>query len=316
MNFKSFNKLSEFLVESTKVESTLHDNLRPKLAEETLKLLNNYSHSPLARYIIQRIHNPETTKTQELMIDHIDTLDSYIKDKILYDQLMNIKAGDVGPGEILIGLTVGNWVGGNTGKHDVNLPNIGDTEVKYIGEFERSANVSMGSSQQKRLIDTDIPEIFNSMAQIIRESPQVIKRYLTPEEIEYFIDNTMDQLEDIDGSDMSRNSIRLVARMLKQAEDKGDRTFNNKQINFKRLTDSMEKTLKDSMGDSEYIMFIGDKIKSDGIGKGQTVGGKYYIMPKDKIKYWHFYRIYRGDRIKIAPFTTERDFMDVRIHNK
>lgn len=314
MEFKTFNKIHQVLTESTKVENTLNEKLRPKLAEEVMKLLNSYSHSPLSRYIIQRIHNPDTTDTQKLEIGKVGNLDSYKKDKTLYDQLLQVKSGDIGPGEVLVSLTLGDWAGGTKGDYDVTIPKIGNVEVKFLTPFAKSTNVPMGSAAKKRLIHTDIPVIFNGIVDIIRKTPTILKRYLTQNEMEYFIDESIDQLEG--NSDVSTNSLRLIGRILKSAKNQGDKTFEKHDLSFERLKSAMVNTLQLSMGDAEYVMFIGDKIESDGSGTGEEVGGKYYIMPREDIKYYMFYRIYDGDRIKIAPFTTEKDFFKSKIYNK
>jgi len=309
MNFKSYDRLNTVLMESTKVEKFFSDNLRPKLTEELMKLLKEYNNSPLAKYIIRRIHNPELNPPQKLEIGKVGNLDSYKMDKIFYDVLLDVKSGDIGPGEILIGLTLGDWIGGTKGDYDVELKDIGRTEVKYLVPFAKSTNVPMGSANKKRLIHTDIPVIFNTFVKIIKDKPKLLKRYLNDEEIAYFADYTLDQLQG--NNDVSTNSLRLLGRILRSSENQKDNSFIKEEITFDRLKIAMESTLKLAMGEAEYLLFIGNRIKDD-----DEIGGKYYLMSKDDIKYYMFYRIYDGDRIKIAPFTTEKDFMQSRIYNK
>lgn len=315
MNFTSYNKLRNVINESTtKLQRVMNEKLRPALAEEVMKLLKSYSSSPLARYIIRRLHNPDMEDGQTLEIDKVGDLDIYKKDKMLYEALLDVKSGDIGPGEILAGIALGEWTGGEGGDYDIILPDIGKVEVKYLTPFAKSTNVPMGSAAKKRLINTDIPEVNNLVAQVVREKPEILKRYLTEDEMEYFIDETIDQLEG--NGNMSTNSIRLVGRILRGAERQGDNSFSDRKVTFDRFKFALENTLHAAMGDAEYIMFIGTKIDDDNKGIGEEVGGKYYIMPKENIRYYHFYRIYDGDRIKIAPFTTEQDFMKSKIYNR
>jgi len=310
MNFNTYTKLNDILVESvSKIQKLLSDTMRPAIAEELMKLLNEYVSSPLAKYIIKRIHTPDSVVTQTLTIGKVGNLESYSKDKYLYDKLLQVKSGDIGPGEILTALTLGEWVGGEGGDFDIIIKNIGKVEVKYLVPFARSTNVPMGSAESKRLVDTDIPVIFKIISDVIRENPKILKRYMNTEEMEYFIDNTIDHIEG-DGS-VTTNGIRLIARMLKNAEQHNDNSFMSKNLNFDRFKTALEKTIHDAMGDAEFILFIGNKIKDN-----KEIGGKYYLLPKSDIKYYMFYRIYDGDRIKIAPFTTESDFLESRIYNK
>ncbi len=255
MNFRSYNKFFDILTESTtKLQRVMNDKLRPKLAEEVMKLLKSYSSSPLSRYIIRRIHNPEMEESQKLKIRKLDDLQIYKKDKILYDALKDVKSGDIGPGEILIGITLGEWTGGEGGDYDIVLPDIGKTEVKYLAPFAKSTNVPMGSAAKKRLVNTDIPEVLNIVAQVVRDNPKILKRYLTEDEMEYFIDETIDQLEG--NGNMSTNSLRLVGRILKSSERQGDVAFRERKVTFDRFKYALENTLKAAMGDARiYNVF-------------------------------------------------------------
>lgn len=310
MNFKTFSKVCDVLTESTKVENALSGKIRPSLYKQVINILNNNTYSKLSKYIIRRIHNPDTVETQKLVPNKVGKLDSYDMDPSIYEQLIDVKDSDVGPGEILTALTLGEWTGGTNGDSDITVDGLGNIEVKYLSPFAKSTNVPMGSAHSKRIARTDIPNIFNGVERVVRSNPRILKRYLTPEEVEYFIDESMDQLDN-DGGDVSTNTIRLVGRLLKKSEKMGDKTFSSNKLTFERLTNAMRQTLSDAMGEADYMMFIGDKVKDK-----KNIGGMYYLMPKEAIRYWHFYRIYDGERIKIAPFTTEKDFFETRIYNK
>jgi hypothetical protein len=313
VNFKTYERCVTILKESTKVERALEDTLRPQFVNEVLHILHHNTHSKLVRFIIQRLHNPETTETQQLEINKVSNLDSYKMDPHVYQLLVDVKAGDVGPGEILLALTVGDWEGGTGGDYDIKIDEIGDIEVKWLSPFQKSSNVPMGSAEKKRLVHTDIPNVFKGVSNIVRKTPKILRRYLIQSEIDYFIDNSLDQLRpDLEG-DVSTNTLRLVGRILRGAERQGDKTFSMNKITFKRLTNSMLRTLKESMGDATHVLFIGDRIQEDDTDESVIIPGKYFILPKDDFRYWMFYRIYRGTRIKIAPFTTERDFLETTI---
>lgn len=299
-------KLKEYietsmLLESTNIQKKLESMLRPNLVKEVMTLLNNNHNSPLTKYIIKRAMN-KNVKNEILKIDKVSTLDAYNLDPNLFEQLMQVKVGDVGPGEVLISLTNGVWKGGTGGDYDVLVDNVGPTEVKYLGPFAYSTNVPMGSAMKKTLFDTELLNMLNAIGSYVESNLNILNN-LNNKEKKYFIENTLDQLLNKNES-LSTNSFRLIGRLLQKSKIKN--------ISFEKFKNEMENTIKSSLGDSEYIMFLGEQ--TDPKNEGNILKGRYYILPKNKIRYYMFYRIYNGERIKIAPFTTEKDFYEKSIN--
>jgi len=308
MRFNDYFGLS-ILVE-THIQKKLESNIRPNLVHDVMKILNDNPNSPLVQYIIKRTKNPNSVVPQNFKISQVGTLDSYKLDPDVFNKLIDVTAGDVGPGEILIALTAGKWIGGTGGDTDVLLDGIGNVEIKYLGPFAHSTNVPFGSGKQRLIDGTDFDVVTRSVAKIAKNNPSILKNNLEPAEVKHFIDDVIDQIFIFD-ENLSTNSLRIIGRLLRNAEKNGDTVFSSKGLTFDRLKKSMETAIKEAVGDAEYLMFLGEQ--NDPTKEGAVLEGRYYIMPKDDVKYYMFYRIYKNSRIKIAPFSTEKEFHDKTI---
>jgi hypothetical protein len=308
MRFNDYYKLS-VLMESN-IQNKLEQNLRPQLVTDVMTILNNNPSSPLVKYIVKRAKDPKSVKKQEFLVSNVGTLESYKMDPGVYEKLLDVKAGDVGPGEVLIALTSGKWVGGTGGDTDVLIDGLGEAEVKYLGPFAHSTNVPFGGKRERLIKDTDFDIVTKSIAKIAKQKPEVLKKNLQEKEVQHFLDDTIDQIF-VHDENLSTNSLRIMARLLRNAEENGDKTFSSKGITFERLKDAMETAIKDAVGDAEYLMFLGERTDPDEVG--EQLEGQYYIMPKSEVKYYMFYRLYKNHRIKIAPFATESEFFEKTI---
>jgi hypothetical protein len=207
---------------------------------------------------------------------------------------------------------MGHWEGGTGGDFDVLLPEIGKVEIKYLGPFAKSTNVPFGSGYDRRIADTDFEKLITSLYNIARTDPNIIRQLLTEAEASYFFGKTFGQLYE-DNNNLTTKSLRLIGRLLRNSDSKGGKLKEN-GLTFERMKLSMEKCLKDAIGEAQYILFLGER--TDPNSEGVILKGQYYLMPREKVKYWMFYRIYKNDRIKIAPFSTEKDFIEKTVKEK
>ena len=134
-----------FLLESN-IEAALNSSIRPSLVQTVMNIIDNNQKSPLVQYILKKITNKIEDK-QKFKIRKVEQLESYKLDPKVYELLLHEPvASGIGPGEILISLTAGEWSGGNHGDVDVILDGIGKVEIKYLGHFAYSTNVPFGSA--------------------------------------------------------------------------------------------------------------------------------------------------------------------------
>lgn len=307
-----FNDYANFgLLFESEVQKKLEVNIRPELAKQTMQVLDTNTGSELVKFIIKRAL--KGTPGQKINIKKVGTLEGYKMDPDVFRQLMQIQAGDVGPGEVLLSLLIGQWSGGTGGNYDITIDDIGPAEIKYLGPFAHSTNVPMGSAYKKRIADTDFQKVIDKVGQLVKKDPNILKNKLEPGEIDHFLTNTLDQIFVYD-ENLSTQSLRLIGRLLRNSETQGSKDFSSRGITFKRLTNAMESAIKDGIGDAKYILFLGER--SDPNNEGQVLEGQYYLMPKEDIKYYMFYRIYKNERIKIAPFATEREFFEKTINEE
>lgn len=314
MKFNEYEKIYEALTQEA-LQAVLQKTLRPELVAQVMAILNANSQSPLVQFILGRAIDPTKNPPQQFVKRQVGTVQAYKLDPNVYKLLMEVKAGDVGPGEVLIALIGGTWKGGTGGDYDVMLPNVGQVEIKYLGPFAHSTNVPMGSAEAKRIVDTDFAKVIEEVGKLIKANPNVLKGRLQPAEINYFLSETIDQIFIWD-ENISTNSLRLIGRLLRNSEKSGAKDFSSKGITFARFTKAMEDALKSAVGSAPFIMFLGEKIeRSDDPMVPSTVhDGQYYIMPKEDMRYYMFYRIYKNERIKIAPFATEKEFFEKTVH--
>jgi hypothetical protein len=280
-----------------------------------MAILAANQHSPLTKFIIGRATNPEAYPPQKFDVRKVGTIEACKLDPVVYDLLLNVTDNGVGPGEVLISLVAGTWKGGNQGDYDVYLPELGKVEVKYLNPFAHSTNVPLGSSHKKIVANTDFEKIVGEIGSLIRSTPEILKGKLNPPEMDYFIRQTMDQIFNVERN-LSTNSLRLIARLLRNCEKAGEKAFSSKGITFQKLSKAMEDAIHNAIGPAPYLMFIGDRtIAGPDVYSPSTVNkGQYYIMPKSDVRYYMVYRMYKHERIKMAPFSTEREFFEKGIN--
>lgn len=277
--------LKEYLQYNESLENYL--DLRSETNKEIISIINSNKTSLLVQFIIKRMKNPNM-KMQDYKIQKIDRLKAYTFDPETFELFKNITSGDIGKGEVIISLLGGKWNGGTENGFDVVIPQLGKVEMKHLGKFERSSNVPLGSAKTKTIDGSDFYNLIKEMVIAIRSNPSIIKGLLNFDEMDYFINNTLGEMSN---EQLETNSIKILGRLLRKAGNK----FNTVSIN--RLKVAMENVLKTALGNADFIMFLGDP-------------GLYYILPKKSLRYYMFYRIYNKNRIKIAPFMTEKEFFD------
>lgn len=310
MIFQHYDKLYQVLNESTRLKTLLDNNLRPEISQQILQILTRYSNSPLVKYIISRLYNNNESKS--LKIGIVDTLPIYELDPVVFKELYNIEMGDIGPGEILVSLSFGEWKGGSHNSFDVFIEDIGKIEIKSLGPFAKSTNVPLGSAKDKQITDSNLEKFIKKFNIIISKYPELIKKYLSKDEQLYFIDDTLDQIRNTN-KDLSTNSIRLIGKILRHGSY--EKVFKNNSLTYSHYIQYMEDIIKSAFESVDYIMFLGYITKRNKhYNQEKTVyDGQYYIMPKNDIKYYMLYRLLSNSRIKMAPFTTEKDFYEIRL---
>lgn len=297
MLFRKYNKIKDLLCENV-LQQTLQKTLREDLVNQVLDILQKNPTSPLSQYIIKRIENPKTP-VQKFETNKLDTVSAYNLDPIVYEELKNVTSTDVGPGEVVIALVGGTWTGGHNGNYDVILPKYGKVEIKYLGPIAHSTNVPTGSSNAKTLEKSEFFAFIHQLGQFIKSDPRVLKGLLSPEDLHDFLQTGLDELVDTSKSLSTRN-LRSVGKILRN----GKAIFSKQKFSFEAFKKYMEDALLTAVGDCQYILFLGEKTEQDGTVKP----GQYFLMPKSSLKYWMFYRTYDGNRVKIAPFSTEAEF--------
>ena len=307
MIFKQYSTYKDLLKENTNFHSVFGNSIKPEFSNKRIKIFSDQSHSPLVKKIKQRLENP-SLNLENYKINTVSQLQSYNLDSTVFDLLLNIKDNGVGPGEILISLLSGKWIGGTQKGNDVIINGVGPVEVKYLDNFTSSCNVPMGSSENKNLENSRFLEFIYNFGKIIKSKPEYLKSSLSNIELDYFINNVLDQIYN-PSKNLSTQSIRLIGKFLRNNKNQ---ELINKGYNFKTYVSFMEESLKNSVGESKYIFFLGNKneITDDINNPSVQKGGMYYILPVEKLKYYMFYRIYKKTRVDIAPFQTEKDFFD------
>jgi hypothetical protein len=315
MKFNNYAKIYESVSQDA-LMGILQQTLNPKIVSQVMAILLAHQQSPLTQFILGRVTDPEKNPPQKFDVKKLGTVEAYKLDPVVYNLLLHVIDNGIGPGEVLIALIGGVWKGGTQADYDVLLPDIGKVEVKYLNPFAHSTNVPLGSSEEKNIENTEFSKIVAEIGTIIRATPEVLKGKLNPEEMDYFIRQTIDQIFNTD-KNLSTNSIRLIARILRNSEKQGGKEFSQKGITFSKLSKSMEDAIHAAIGDSPHLMFIGDRIIPSGnlLVPGKVEGGQYYIMPKEDVKYYMLCRMYKHERIKIAPFSTEREFLEKTVND-
>jgi hypothetical protein len=315
MKFNNFAKIYESVSQDA-LQGILQQTLNPNIVSQVMSILLSHQQSKLTQFILGRASDPEKNPPHKFEIKKLSTLEAYKLDPVVYDRLLHVVDNGIGPGEVLIALVGGTWKGGTQANYDVLLPEIGKVEIKYLKPFAHSTNVPLGSSHDKNVENTEFSKIVEEIGNIIRSTPQVLKGKLNPDEMDYFIRQTIDQIFNSD-KNLSTNSIRLIARILRNAEKQNSKEFSQRGITFSKLTKSMNEAIHKALGDSPYLMFIGDRTIPSGnlLVPGKVEYGQYYIMPKEDVKYYMLCRMYKHERIKIAPFSTEREFLEKTIND-
>ncbi|MFW6130957.1 MAG: hypothetical protein ACOC56_07220, partial [Atribacterota bacterium] len=121
MNFAGYSKLCNVLTESTKIEQLVNNHFDSEISKKIMNLLTDYSSSPLARYIIKRLHNPQFSDPEDLSVKTIDQLEFYNYDKNFYNKLFNIKNENINPGQVLISLLLSE----KSNLNNILIENIG-----------------------------------------------------------------------------------------------------------------------------------------------------------------------------------------------
>lgn len=300
MKFTSYSNLVEN-IENSNLFNILKNSVRKDLLKQLIPIFNEHKDSPLIKFIINRIQKQKLNQ-QNLKIKAVDVLDSYKLDPIVYEKLLHVKSSDVGPGEILIGLTVGSIVGTSEQRYDTFIKGLGKIEIKYLKEFTKTANVPTGSAESKTIDNSNLYNFLKQFTAHIKKNPDQLSGVLTGKDLQYFINDTLLQLTN-SNENLSPTSFKLIYKVVK--------ALNNPNISLDVYKESLQQAIFDAVGDVEYIMFIGEKIDftTDVNNPTASTKGLYYLLPKKDLKYWMVYRTYKNNRLKITPFSIEKDFI-------
>jgi hypothetical protein len=293
MNFSTYNDLNDSLIKTF--------NFPPQINKKLLEIFKKYNSSPLYEKIKNKIKlNKEIEK---LKIYTISYFESYNLDRMLFSELLNVKENGVGPGEILISLLFGKWSGGTNNQYDCLINNLGKCEVKYLGPFVASSHVPFGSAENKNLLNGEFLNFLKSFYSFIKNNFHLLKGKLSSYGLNYFITKTFKELEN---GKLTTKSIRLIATIFKQNIPELIST----NFTLKKYIELIEKSFMNSIGESSHVIFLGYKniITNDINDPSQKRGGIYLVVPKDKIKYYMFYKMYDGYRMEISPLAKEEDF--------
>lgn len=277
MNFAGYSKLCTILTESTKIEKLINNHFDPDICEKIMSILNKYSSSPLGRYIIKRLHNPQFSDPQKLVKNKIDQLEIYEYDKNLFNTLFDIKNENIKPGQLLISLTLSD----KSKLNDISLENIGTVDICYLRNISKYSITSIPIIYDCENLYTYLIKLYN----VIKEKPNILKRYLISDEISYFLDETIEEIEN--KNDISQKSMVLITKLIKNSQKNNDIN-----LDWSEYRDILDKIVISNVK-SENIMFLAPE-------------GLYYILPKEKLHFYMFSGIENGN-IKISPFLGEEN---------